>query len=174
MALPVFIHGFKAEEHGHLAGQISVISEVGVVTIFNFEPVTDKNRLARKPIRSSAHTSQHELGVTLELIQFAVDNRGHRLARSDEVGAQRKGMAIATGVASAWLNRWLQPNRTEVVFKIILGPFHSGGSGESPVHPLRGQDHNVFVELSGFVIDGGQSITDSTVLRKERKGDHGQ
>ena len=48
------------------------------------------------------------------------------------------------------------------------------GARESPTHPLRGQDHDVLVELSGFVIDGGQSITDSAVLRKERKGDHGQ
>ena len=35
---PVFIHGFEAEEDGHFAAQISVIGEVGVVTIFNFEP----------------------------------------------------------------------------------------------------------------------------------------
>ena len=49
LALPRFIHGFKAEEHGHFAGQISVIGEVGVVTIFNFEAVADKNRWPANP-----------------------------------------------------------------------------------------------------------------------------
>ena len=83
-------------------------------------------------------------------------------------------MSIAAGMPGAGLDGRLQADRTEVVFEIVLGPFHTFGAWKSAIHPLRRQDHYVLMELSGFVIDSGERITDGTVLRKKRKSDQGQ
>ena len=83
-------------------------------------------------------------------------------------------MSIPAGMSGAWLDGRLQADRTKVVFEIVLGTFHAWGARKSAIHPLRRQDHYVLMELSGFVVDSGEGITDGTVLRKERKSDHGQ